>query len=47
MIITYNKDLFVNDNSFNVRIPDIYYQIIKEKNDILMMLIYVKIETSN
>ena len=44
IVITYNKDLLVSDHSFNARRPDIYYQIINEKKDILMMLIYVKIE---
>ena len=47
MVITYNKDLLVNGHSFNVRIPDIYYQIINEKIDILSMSPYVKIEILN
>ncbi|BFU26168.1 hypothetical protein, conserved [Entamoeba histolytica] len=31
IVITYNKDLLVNDNSFHARKPDIYYQNITEK----------------
>ncbi|BFU20666.1 hypothetical protein, conserved [Entamoeba histolytica] len=31
MVITYNKDLLVSDNSFHDKRPDIYYQNMKEK----------------
>ena len=47
MVINYINDLLVSDHSFNVRIPDIYYQIIKDKIDILSMSPYVKIEIMN